>query len=295
MVEYSCLICNKKYATYQTLWTHNKKFHKSDPIQTKKTEEKKYSCTFCNKDFKLRQYRWKHEKICKKNNKDIIELKNKINELEKHIIDKVPNNIVNNINNGSIINNITINNFGNESITNLTYEEIKKIAKKNINCLLYITKLLNFNEKYPENHSFCTTSLEGNYVTVYNKDKKILEKKNKNDFYDIVLLNSINKINDLIFHLEFTDDINKKKLGKKYIAKLENIINNNEYIYSNRHKKIYKTNINEISYNKKDTILNTWNKELNNNILSNLESSDSDASDSDSSCDIKLLLQLNAK
>lgn len=347
MVEYSCQICNKNYATYQTMWMHNKKFHKNPaatppptpaatpspppaatpqpppaatlppiPAATPLIEsnDKTYNCSYCDKTFRLRQYRWKHEKTCKGNNKEILELKNKISELEKKITlnDKKEPNVINNINNGNIINNnIVINNYGSESISCLSLDDIKKIAKKNINSLLYITKLLNFNENFPENHSFCTTSLEGNYVTVYNKDKNILEKKNKNDFYDLVLLNSINKLNDLIFHLEFTDDIEKKNLGKKYIAKLENILNNSEYIYSKRHKKVYKTNINQISYNKKNTVLNTWRKKLsekaiteNNNLAEEYSLSDdyelesdsdlSDSESSDSEVDLSSLIKLNA-
>jgi hypothetical protein len=31
-MEYPCTICNKKYSSYQSLWIHNKKFHK--PIYT---------------------------------------------------------------------------------------------------------------------------------------------------------------------------------------------------------------------------------------------------------------------
>ena len=28
IAEYRCNICNKTYASYQSLWIHNKKFHK---------------------------------------------------------------------------------------------------------------------------------------------------------------------------------------------------------------------------------------------------------------------------
>ena len=28
IMQYGCKICNKQYASYQSLWNHNKKFHK---------------------------------------------------------------------------------------------------------------------------------------------------------------------------------------------------------------------------------------------------------------------------
>ena len=86
MVEYFCQTCNKNYATYQTFWFHNRKFHKTqnnentsenisentsenicETINEKTSQEiiKQYICQHCSKIFKYRQYRWKHQKSCK--------------------------------------------------------------------------------------------------------------------------------------------------------------------------------------------------------------------------------------
>lgn len=35
-MEYICNICNKKYSSYQSLWIHNKKYHK-DTVYTMST------------------------------------------------------------------------------------------------------------------------------------------------------------------------------------------------------------------------------------------------------------------
>ena len=39
MTIYECDMCNKIYKTYQTLWVHNKKFHKQI--------DKQYNCKYC--------------------------------------------------------------------------------------------------------------------------------------------------------------------------------------------------------------------------------------------------------
>jgi hypothetical protein len=55
---YHCDICNKTYATYNTLWTHNKKFHTKKP-------GKEYICKHCNKSYDNKQTKYYHQKYCK--------------------------------------------------------------------------------------------------------------------------------------------------------------------------------------------------------------------------------------
>ena len=97
-----------------------------------------YNCKYCNKEFKLRQYRWKHEKTCKHKEKrvlinpsELVELKNKIKELE----DKIVTCSTNNTNNGTINNNTNNNNNNQTNITNnikVTFgeEEIDMLSVK---------------------------------------------------------------------------------------------------------------------------------------------------------------------
>jgi hypothetical protein len=82
---YQCYICTKQYSNYQSLWSHNKKFHKQNNInqnninqniiklnKINENNNKIYFCCKCNKNFNHFQNKWRHEKICKNN----------INELE---------------------------------------------------------------------------------------------------------------------------------------------------------------------------------------------------------------------
>ena len=86
-IEYRCLICDKNYKTYQTLWKHNKKFHNNNncnsipivsesiPIVSESIpivsiiNIDKNTCKICNKKYSSPQNRWKHEQKCKNNNK----------------------------------------------------------------------------------------------------------------------------------------------------------------------------------------------------------------------------------
>lgn len=88
-MEYKCNVCNKQYKTYQSLWNHNKKFHKDKDqllsaidkpssatisaenillsVDTEQTDNssKTYCCRKCNKSYNHIQSRWKHEQKCK--------------------------------------------------------------------------------------------------------------------------------------------------------------------------------------------------------------------------------------
>jgi len=258
--SYSCEICNKKYSSYKSLWNHNKKYHNNDVslcCPNVSNFEKNVSqcypnvsqnslvCDFCKKIFKFRSSKSKHKKICKLNTvKEINNLKLEIEKLKnsKTINTTNNNNTTNNQNNGTI-NNITINQFGKENINALTIKDIKQLIK-NDNYLVDIVKLLNFNEKFPENHNFCNTSLEGKYISVFNSNTNAIEKINKNDFYEKVLCNSFDKMDNLSLILELNKDV-KEQIKEKYKEHLDNKLTHiRDIFYKDKiYKKNYKTNI----------------------------------------------------
>lgn len=110
--RYRCKVCNKNYASYKSLWNHNKQFHtdsvtsnlkcdtnsslndtRSNLLLPQITETKilSYECKFCNKKFNFRQNKYQHEKTCKlKINED-----NRINSLEEQ--NKFLQNEINNL------------------------------------------------------------------------------------------------------------------------------------------------------------------------------------------------------
>ena len=140
--------------------------------------------------------------------------------------------------------------------------------------MYHAIKYVNFNDKIPENHSFYNSSLEGKYINVFNNDNNEIEKKNKKDFFDSILLSSIN-ITNLLYD-KFKNDLSKKKQ-----IKLQNMVKEIENIaYLDNNKKLYITNFNEISYNNKKIVKNTWNKKLNDLDFSEVKSEEEYDSDS---------------
>jgi hypothetical protein len=93
--NHSCTLCNKYYSSYQSLWIHNKKYHKTKDNHNKneKTKlEKKFTCRFCNHMFTRKNNMVVHInetcKIAYKDKQEKIELKNKLLEL-KNVVTKI--------------------------------------------------------------------------------------------------------------------------------------------------------------------------------------------------------------
>ena len=130
-----------------------------------------------------------------------------------------------------------------------------------LNTITTIIEHLNFNERLPENHSFCSTNLNGDYATIYNNKIGTIEKDRKKYLFDKILTNSVNKIELLYKHF-------KTKLSLKKQEEIEFKIKNandlkNAFFCTKLKKDIFKE-INTLSYNKKDIVLKSWNDKTNN-------------------------------
>jgi len=255
-MEYRCNLCIKRYSSYQSLWIHNKKFHDSNSPKKSENSPKKsenspknYNCRYCKKYYYNKNSRWSHEQKCINNNKQIINNQNINNQ-----------NIQNNINNQQINNHqkqIIINQIGCESIDCLPIKDILKILSDGNNMPITCIKKLNFNKNIPQNHSFCTTTLEGKHFTRINHITQKPEKINKNDFIDEVLTSSLKFISNISFMTEFDDDY-KNKIPIEYQNKMKYILDNQHKFADPKTKKAFFNCINDMSYNFKDIILETW-------------------------------------
>jgi hypothetical protein len=288
MSNYNCNICNKKYSCYQSYWYHNKKNHKIDNSNDNNninnnninnnnlnTDNKIYKCTYCNKIFKHRSNMYNHKnKICKKNMNlekmnTILDNININNDTKNQIKEIINNNIVinNNIQNNNIkINNIIINTLGHEDINELNSKEKDDILNNNKEPISKMIEILNFNERLPHNHSFCITSLDSKYLSVYDKATNKINKEKKINLFRNLMDTTIIKIKQL-FHS------NREKYNDKIKEIIENHINEfiniKKIIIDDKYKRSLYSNINLISYNKKDLILNTWSKIKSNEIDDN--------------------------
>lgn len=271
-MSFECKLCNKQYSSYQSLWNHNKRFHTQSeltPTQQVLTTDSKRDiiCEYCKKEFTRKNNMVRHQKTCKDKNKkqeinnklenEIIELKKAVEKLSKTSGKKV----IKNYNNGNIFNGVTnnsgmiINKLGTENLSELNDTEISSIFNKEIESVLTFVELLNFNERLPSNHSFCTTSLEGQYLSTYNDETKTIEIDRKRYFFDKLLLTSVERI-------ELLYKISKHKFNKIKQKQIEDNITNLKVIrnsgFNNRIVKEMMKKLNMISYNKKDVVQKTW-------------------------------------
>ena len=269
-MSYSCILCKKNYKSYQSIWNHNNKFHPNINITIPVIDNKirKFNCINCNKKFTRKDNMIFHqENNCKnKSNidpkilqKELIELRKEVNDLKTNKsnttinIDKTANINNGNINNGTI--NIIINKPGTENLLELNDKEIKDIFGNKLEGVITFVKLLNFNERLPSNHSFCSTSLEGPYLSIYNTDNSIVDKDRKKYFFEDLLSRSVNKMEELYKKYK-----NKFKEDKQ--QQIEADINTLKYIkdkdMNDSLLKEMLKKLNLLSYNYRQIILNTW-------------------------------------
>ena len=290
---HSCKVCNKLYSSYSSLWNHNKKYHdkKSDNVNIMLNSQvenvknvkqmlnnRSLTCEICGKVFNTRAAKSIHKKKCY----------SKSQEPQSTVINENSNNETNNSNNtttnnqshnttnttanhshnttntnnshntNNVTNNITILDYNAAKFEDLTYNEIRHLIKYGRDNVIDIIKLFNFNKRLPQYHSFCSTSLEGKYISVYNPERKRIEKVSKKKFYDKILNNSINNLDMLELFIEMDKSI-RDILNKKYLSMLHD--RNIDYAKKSTNKKYmkqYKNNINELTYNNNKVVLDTW-------------------------------------
>ena len=241
---YKCIECTLEFKTNSGLWKHNKIKHNilyDNFINTNLIL--KYICKYCNKPFSDRIARWRHER-------DYCKFKTEQN------IDS------------SIINNQTNINFiklGNEDLSFITQKDIELITNQTEPIkytIIKILELINFNENLPQNHTFCTTSLNNKYVSTLNIDTLNIEKHRKSDYFDKILLYGLS-------HLKTLNNMIKSRAKKKQFNDI--ILEIEKYLFTNSdYKKIYIDLINVLSYNKRNLIDATWKKIINESFNNNL-------------------------
>ena len=282
-VEFKCIICIKVYSSYKSLWNHNKKFHNINILITSEnilkssdkvlinSNTKIYKCRECNKSFNNIKTRWSHEQKCKnKENKEdeIKQLKDTINELKAQVqtilnekgkihhktLQKINNQLTNNINNGNIMNNTYVK-FGDLDYERiLNSKQVKNILLKQFKCLEESIKQIHFNEQLPEYNNVFITNMKDDIAYVFNGKQFISVRKNEmlNDLIDV-------HVNEINLSLEK----NKNKINEYYVNKIEEFLNklnddttkftdyNNNRTYNNY--KAYKINsIKLLIYNESD-------------------------------------------
>jgi hypothetical protein len=131
-----------------------------------------------------------------------------------------------------------------------------------MNSIVGLVEVLNFNENYPENHTFCTTALNDKYISTMNSETLMIEKIRKKDFFDSTLISGLNKMKLLYNKLGSKNN----STATKYKSMIDNLTN--FVLVNNKGKKAYVELMNSLTFNKKHIAQSTW-LQLKNNELPN--------------------------
>lgn len=268
---FTCKKCNKKYNTRSGLWKHHNIHHNDDNqdnisecsnletpalpfdgnIEKIKTTPKIHKCSKCNKVLANRHSKSRHEKNCSSiNPKNIMDkfkqLENEINKIKSqpNIVNNYTSNTLNKV-------EYIITAPGKESIKHLSFDDQQNIMLKGLNCLTYLVELINFNKDLPTNYSYCVTALNDKHASMIDDKTNSIIKTDKTSLFDKVLVNNLKNLETIATNPGFS--YNKRTEYKNKINQLKEILFKNK----NGLKRYY-SEINLISYNNKDIILETW-------------------------------------
>ena len=243
-MDYNCKLCNKKYASYKSLWFHNYKYHKIPVVKNVVIENNvvknvvenvviKNRCKNCDKTLADRISRWKHEKIClqknleKKNNEIKIEQIEKENleirkEMEKlknllqkslKIHPKTLQKINNQLNNNGTINNITIIQLGKENLSELlTKQEKIKILNRQAMSINDIVELAHTSGKYKNCMNVYITNLQNTIGYKYDEKQNNFIAVNKNELLNDLIDSRMYDIEK--FYQEFEEKLDPSRAEK---------------------------------------------------------------------------------
>lgn len=279
--NYKCDKCTQEYKTKNGLQKHIRQKHPNN----KDIVDKAFNCKYCSKNFKHRQSCWFHEQKCKNDNSEtLLEKYNELSEKIKVLESKpASSSSIINANNNNSHNNVAVTQyiinapgtetweikilciftsqpylikkihifFDNETISHLTLDKQREIMQKGLNSLTHLIELNNFNKNIPENHSYCVTALNDKHASMINPDTNKVIKTDKNTLFDKILVGNLKNLEIISMNPGF-----KQNETKEYSEKIRTL---KDVLFMNRNglKKYYQE-INLLSYNNKDLIMETW-------------------------------------
>jgi hypothetical protein len=163
----------------------------------------------------------------------------------------------------SVINNYTTNNTlndkkiiinhtpGSESIAHLSVEQQRGIMTKGLSSLMYLIQTTNFDKDTPEYHSYCVTALNDKHASMIDVKTNSIIKTEKNELFDKILIGNIKKLEAMCANKEFGH--NEREVYRLKLESLKDLLFKNK-----RGLKKYYNELNLLSYNNKDLIIETW-------------------------------------
>ena len=272
-----CELCNKYYKSKNSLGNHNRRYHpkKSTLINQISTfdqpvinqistfdqpkDEYKFRCKYCDKGYNINQSKWKHEKKCKENlkiinkklEKDNDEIKKELHELKSQMeilinekckihpktLQKINNNMANNMTNIENQNNIQIIGFNKEHLVKMfSDKEMIKILKHRKQSLNELIKYAHFNDAYPELKNIRITNLKNNVAYIYDNILNKFVATTKNELITELIMSRMVDID------EFFGNVYEKlsEEAKKPIRELLDDFYKDEEMFTEKRKEYVK-------------------------------------------------------
>ena len=165
---------------------------KMNPNESKIETEQKYKCNYCNKCYSKNCHLRRHEKTCiikKKTEALVISQNDKIIKMEKEIEElkkksTTTNNNITNTNNNTI-NNIHINNYGEENLKHLRSKDFRDIICSMYNAVPQLIEKIHFDPEHPENQNIKYTNKKFPYLKIMKDNKWQLVNK-KHELFDLI-------------------------------------------------------------------------------------------------------------
>ncbi len=250
MVKYKCELCNyitirkSDYSRHLKTKKHLSKQnnYRDDNEKTRKKDHKKtilgpflgdgetilgpqkdHFCDLCEKVFKNKTHLYRHQKhyckIARKEQKEIIDLKNVIEENKKEkeklyqyieqLIEKTGDTInIENQTTNNQTNQITLNTFGNEDISHITDSFKMQMLKLPYGMVQRMIEKVHFNKNKPENKNIALTNKRDKMVKVLHKNG--WKYKDKDSTFDEIIKRNYYRLDD------YYEEIAKEKLNENH-------------------------------------------------------------------------------
>ena len=151
-------------------------------------EPKKFQCQYCYKSFRTKANMRRHElHRCKsvKNENIVLKIERvaKVKEKMRKQFEKEKNKLYNQIEmliekaGDTTINNIQLNNFGDEDTSYITDKMLEKMIIYPGSMISDLLSLTHFNKDHPENKNLKITNKKDKYIKVYKNDEWKLDKR----------------------------------------------------------------------------------------------------------------------
>ena len=131
---------------------------------------KKYECKHCHKTFSTNSHMHRHQRLHCKENRRIVELERKLQEMEERIVRMSGNHVTHHTTNNHMttnINNFHINSYGRENIDHLQSFLTQIMTHIPLEAIPALIEKKYFDSNHPENHTVKIKNKKEKWIYIY--------------------------------------------------------------------------------------------------------------------------------